>query len=308
MYSIACTLAEGDYGIGAGVLVNSLVASGFSGSVWIACSGALPAWAGGAVKKADYSELDITPSVKLKFFLLETSSHYKYKKPAFVKMALARETQPVDFVTFFDADVIVTCPWLYIEQWLANGVAACEDSASPIHSTHPMRAYWKQACESNGLVWRNDRDIYINSGFLGMTPATTSFLDEWQKTIDMVTEILPDKDQRKLDIPHVFIRLPDQDSLNMAFCCTAFQVSFCNKDAMDFVPGGYVMSHATGKIKPWHGSFFLRALRGHPPRKSDKEYIRFTRGPIKILNDLEYAIGKFDIMAASLLGRCYKRS
>src|SRR4051812_3939253 len=84
MTSCICTLVEGDFHLGLGVLANSLVHHGFKGNIWVGYRGQLPAWAATAQAGERWREFPAAPGVNLCFVALDTKAHFTNYKPEFL--------------------------------------------------------------------------------------------------------------------------------------------------------------------------------------------------------------------------------
>ena len=81
-------------------------------------------------------------------------------------------------------------------------------------------------------------------------------------------------------------------------------------DGMDFQygGGGYVMSHALGRQKPWHNAFVRKLiLRGAAPSRGDKNFFEFAKSPIPIYSPFTLIYKRFWLVTAALLGRLFGR-
>ena len=89
MRTAVCTLFEGHYHHGVAALVNSLVAAGYEGTVWVGHRGPLPAWLlchAGFDRHA--GRLQVTPRVALQAVALDPPRSLNYEKPAFMRALL----------------------------------------------------------------------------------------------------------------------------------------------------------------------------------------------------------------------------
>jgi hypothetical protein len=77
---------------------------------------------------------------------------------------------------------------------------------------------------------------------------------------------------------------------------------------MDFLPGGHLLSHAAGGRKPWRGGFLLEALSGRPPGTAQKQFHRYADSPLNVLSSVKLSWRRFELAAAALVGRFYRRA
>jgi hypothetical protein len=99
----------------------------------------------------------------------------------------------------------------------------------------------------------------------------------------------------------------DQDALNVTLMAWDGPVSLMGGDAMDFRPGGYVMSHALGGIKPWARSYLMDLMRGYPPRLADKFFWEHAYSPIALYASRHIKLKQAVIKVSSFVGRLYRR-
>ena len=98
-----CTLFEGHYHLGAGALVNSLHASGFTGRIVCGHRGSLPAWGEAAQR--------IRGDFEVRFVRLETQSHLTYHKPEFMLRCWSEYCPGASQLHYLDPDIVVKAPW-----------------------------------------------------------------------------------------------------------------------------------------------------------------------------------------------------
>ena len=79
-------------------------------------------------------------------------------------------------------------------------------------------------------------------------------------------------------------------------------------EGMDFLPGGHLLSHAAGGRKPWRGGGLREALSGRPPGTAQKQFHRYADSPVTVLPAAKLARRRFELAAAALLGRFYRRT
>ena len=100
----------------------------------------------------------------------------------------------------------------------------------------------------------------------------------------------------------------DQDALNMAIMSSKFPISELGPEAMDFIHGGWTMSHAVGSPKPWKKNFMMSALKGLTPSLADRAFWLHVNGPIKFYSPSYILFKKSCILMATLICRFYKRN
>jgi len=295
-----CTLFEGNYHVGAAALVNSLHAAGFSGRVICGHRGPPPPWAGRASRESLGFALEFVP--------LQTDIHLTYYKAAFLRRCWRDHCPDAAQLYYCDPDIVVKAPWHVLDRWARDGVALCEDINGYLPPRHPYRLAWTDFLAAHGLRVQRPLDRYYNAGFIGLGRADAAFLDDWQRVIDCVQAELGALAAMKVDTPNGLLPTPDQDAMNMALMISRVAINGAGPECMDFAPGGYLLSHAIGPAKPWHGGFLRRALQGHPPAPAHKAFLAFTRGPIPVLPRGRLSRLRAAATAAALLGRVYRRT
>ena len=106
--------------------------------------------------------------------------------------------------------------------------------------------------------------------------------------------------------PHPFCS-PDQDSLNIMAMAAEPHLSTIGPEGMDFIPGGFTMSHAVGSPKPWRKNYLLSALNGSGPSAADKAFWDNAAAPIEVFPPFVIRRRRATIRLASLIGRFYHR-
>ena len=76
---------------------------------------------------------------------------------------------------------------------------------------------------------------------------------------------------------------------------------------MDFADGGYVMSHAVGRSKPWRRRYILDAMMGYPPDQAHKLFWRSVSEPIAVMPEYRRALARASLGVAASIGRFYSR-
>lgn len=310
MRTAVCTLFEGHYHHGVAALVNSLVAAGYEGTVWVGHRGPLPAW---LVHHAGFDRhagrLQVTPQVALHAVALDPPRSLNYQKPAFMRALLHVHDTAAEAVVYLDPDLVVKCAWREIEAWFADGaVALVEDIDGILPSDHPRREGWRRFFAAHGEIPRHAMERYYNSGFVGVPRMHDDLLAAWQRICERIATAHGSAPrQRKQGAPSHLFHSTDEDALNFALMLSEVPLHTQGPEAMDFAPGGRHLSHAVGAAKPWQGRHFRGALRGRPPSVASQAFYRFTRGPLASLSPLTLVRRRVSMALATALGRVYRR-
>lgn len=273
-----CTLGEGRYHRGLAALINSLQRNGYRGEIFVGWRGSLPPWATGVDANGKLKVADGTTVV----FREPQSSWYLPRcKPHFLLDLL--KSEGMEALAYFDTDIVVRCDWSFFSDWIANGIALCEEL--PIHQmpeSHPHRRKWQNFAEGLGYSVLRRHRHYFNSGFVGLTADQQEFLVIWQRLQDSLAERSNFREQHRLNPLDPF-NTSDQDAFNLTTMLTSFPLSILGPEGMDLTPGGFTMSHAVGSEKPWSKCFLLSTLRGRGPSVPDREFLRYADHPIRAI-------------------------
>lgn len=302
-----CTLADGDYLIGAGALANSLHASGFRGVLWIGYRGELPDWAKATIRSEAYSELSVADGFIVRFVPVAGDDTLAIAKPDFALRVLDELAPDSVGVVFFDADVVVLGDWSFYLDWLEAGVGLCTEAQPFKHASHPHRRHWRAMIEAVGRTAR-DLDWYFNSGFLSVPRRHRDMLVAWSQ--------LMGEYRRRVGQPIPGIRhgdrlgplwATDQEMLNAAAMATDAPLSILGPEGMNFLPPSLYMSHAV-TAKPWRASYLRNAMRGIRPGPADRHFWRFTQAPIAVLPHAATRRQLLALQLAAAIGRFYGRA
>lgn len=308
MTAYPCTLFEGTYHVGVGALFNSLHKNGFRGTMLVGYRGALPPWATPATTADDVTDYDVPEGGRLRFIRLDTKLHLANYKPTFMREMFERFVGPDDSLLYFDPDITVKCRWSFFEEWVANGLAMVEDCTfSYMPGDHPLRFQWMKVAEAAGMTRKRTTNRYYNSGFVGIPGRYRQAAAEWELAWKTAQDFGYDNTTLATTDRTMTWQATDQDLLNIVAMTTDVPLTTLGPDGMDFVPGGYVMSHAVNSPKPWGRSYLKVALQGRPPGLPDKTFWANTEHPIRLYPSSHVRFRKMAMMAAIGLGRIYRR-
>lgn len=307
MSAVVATLFEGDHHLGAAVLINSLLAAGFSGTVVCGHRGPPPPWADAARALA---------GVDVALVALTTAEHLTNHKPAFLLRVWSELRPTADTLFYFDPDIVVKAPWSFFEQWTDYGVALIEDVNSPLAETHPRRGAWRRCLAARHWTVRRETSLYVNGGFVGLARAQLGFLHAWRDAMALVGEEIGGLERSMFSFgaeqsdrasPAYPFSKTDQDALNIALMIADQPVSLMGAEAMDFRPGGWTLSHAIGPEKPWRKRFLLAALAGRGPTATDHAFWSHAFGPLPAFAARTAPWRRATLALASFLARFYRR-
>ena len=313
-----CTLFEGSYHQGVGPLANSLYASGFRGVIWAGYRGALPPWAQPVVVAEGWSEYAVAQDCVIRFLPLKTSAHLTNYKPDFMLRLLSGEASGCEGLFYIDPDIVVCEKWSYFQEWIACGVAVCEDVNSPFAAQHPRRVGWRRFYAGHGIELHPREAFYANGGFIGVRREEIAFLELWKRLQDHLWKEIGGAEyvgigggkpvEERGGFANCFDKT-DQDALNATIeAAPEIPVSFWNRQAMGFLPGGSILPHALGPDKPWAKRYVTDALRGLSPRAVDKQYWKHAEGPIQVFPPKQLQAKRLALKIAAALGRFIRRN
>jgi len=305
-----CTLFEGDYHLGLAAFVNSLVRAGYKGTVWAGYRGALPPWVIQLERIAnhDADEFRVADQIQLVFLKLDTSTHFAKYKPEFMLNLLAKEARDCEYLWYFDPDIFIQASWSYFADWQSYGIALCQEVVENIcPADAPLRQQWMRLAAGIGFVDPRPVNHYYNSGMVGVPRAHAEFLEEWKSVINLAASLGYDPRYIVHGSRETPFNMADQDALNIAIMYTRSPLSTLGPQGMGFIFGAsMVMYHAVG-LKPWRGSFLLRALRGMPPSGAMKSFLAQAASPIRAYSPMHLRAKRLACAMASFIGRFYSR-
>ncbi len=310
MITAVCTLFEGHYHLGAAALVNSLWSSGFRGRVICGLRGAMPPWSEPFREAANGARVrDFGQGFEVWFVPVATQIHFTNYKPSFLKEMWDGPAADAEAFYYLDPDIVVKCPWSFMEGWTEGGIALCEDVNFYLPPRHPMRISWIHWLEAQGVqVANTTRERYYSGGFIGVPRASREFLTMWQTLIQKMGDVTGSLSKLKQGSATTLFHSMDQDALNMALMAADVPVNGAGWESMDFAHGGHILSHAIGGRKPWRGGFIGQALQGYPPSMANKAYFEHVDSPIRVFEPGEKSRLKLALNLGAFIGRFYRRA
>ncbi|HEY4357865.1 MAG TPA: hypothetical protein VGN16_19085 [Acidobacteriaceae bacterium] len=301
-----CSLWENDYHKGLGTLVNSLVRVGYRGRVWAGYRGALPAWAATGEVAGNICTVETPEGIEVKLCKLETDIHMAQYKAAWMEQVLTEHEPEAEGIFYFDSDIFVLGEWSFFERWVRCGVAVCEDQSYPVNPTHPLVREWQQYTARLGYEQWTPPQVYVNSGLLGVTRETQSFLTTWQELIDAMQRDFGLAGVMKTGTRVDMFHQTDQDALVVAMAITSQPISWVGIDGMAFGRGEWLTLHAISK--PWRRRVFRDWLvEGHRPDASLRMYWQLAGSPVPVETSGRIRRHRFYLPLAAMLSRFYKR-
>jgi hypothetical protein len=307
MNSAICTLFEGHYHYGVGALANSLYKYGFRGTIYAGYRGKLPPWVIGGKEINGDTIFNAAEDLTLRFIPLRTSIHLTNYKPDFMLDVWNKLCPQAGSLFYFDPDITVKCRWTFLEEWVEAGVALCADVNGSMPPNHPIRHAWKQFYGPHGIKFYREPELYFNGGFVGVKREHVGFLHCWQRLQELMAPAIGGLQNVNIrDRTFLFFKT-DQDALNVAAMAIEDPISPMGQEGMEFQPGGYVMSHAAGGVKPWKKKHVLSALTAVKPSSADKIFWDNVALPIRVYPDAVVRTHKTMIRIASLIARFYRQ-
>jgi hypothetical protein len=314
MISAICTLYEGHYHHGLAALSNSLYNNGFRGTIYVGFRGDLPPWATEAKDNPSLNwkggkTIIMAEGLVLTFLPLTTKYHLTNYKPDFMMQLWEGAAHNTNNMFYFDPDIVIKCNFSFYERWVKQGVALVHEiTANDMTDNNPIRGLWKTIIEENDEKLNNLITSYINAGFFGLKKENIHFLKMFLKFQHLA------EDRYKVNL-HTFdmtnrtdpFFANDQDVMNIAAMCTTAPLSEIGPEGMDFIHGGFTMSHAIGGPKPWKKKFITAGLNGDPPSLADKAYWDNVGFPIRTFSHSTKKYKNLSIKIASFFGRFYRK-
>ena len=309
-----CTLFEGDYHHGVAALINSLYANGFSGCFYAGYKGKLPTWVTQRLNQHDGKDnknasFQLDNGMEVYFIELNPNMHFTNFKPYFLQQVWNEVNTDITKIFYFDPDIVIRCKWDFFENWIGFGVALVHEiTSNDMPVTSPIRKMWERIILDEADQIHNKIHSYINAGFFGLSKENGSFLENYIKYVEVGIHRFK-MNEHVLAFSHrsepFFAR--DQDALNIAATCSDVPLSELGPEGMDFIYGGFLMSHATFSPKPWNKNYFRWFLKGYPPSLADKSFWNNFEGPIIVFGGNRIFIKQTSLKILSFLSRFYSR-
>jgi hypothetical protein len=308
-HHVVCTLAEGSYFYGVAALANSLVRSGFMGSIVVGYRGDRPGWIEQLERESTLDAYRVTPRVRLKLIKIKGAWHLANYKGHFIRRMFDEIYPCPDLVYFLDTDIVVTHKWDLMAGWAREGVVVALDMADTYMSPHHVyRRGWRRLAESIGQRCR-DFTGYVNSGCVGIDRSYMIFAEIWSLLMEELERDGADMSKMKnWSGKREFARM-DQDVLNATIMATDTPIAVLGAEAMGWYPGtGGIMAHAMIHKKPWLRSYVFDALRGFPPDSTHRAYWEFVERPIRPFGNWDLRRKRAALAIARLIGFTRTRS
>lgn len=314
MNSAICTLYEGHYHHGLAALCNSLYNNGYKGSIYIGYRGEIAPWAKSAKDDSSLNweggkTIGFAEGLYLHFLPIVTSLHLTNYKADFMLQLWEGHAKNMEGMFYFDPDIVIKCNFSFYEKWIQHGVALVHEiTANDMTVNNPIRMLWREIINENNENVVNNLTSYINAGFFGLNKRHISFVEKVSKFVF----IAKDKYHVNLNAFDFTDRTDpffakDQDILNIAAMCSEVPLCEIGPEGMDFVHGGFTMSHAIGGPKPWKKNFIKSFFKGNAPSLPDKAYWQHVDAPIKSFSNITIRNKRFSIKITSFLGRFYRK-
>jgi hypothetical protein len=265
----------------------------------------------------------LTTGLSIHIVPIHTDMHFANYKPYFLE-TVAEAVPSANVVIYFDPDIVVKCEWAVIADWCSRGIAAAADEIWRMPASSPVRHSWLEWCRAHDVAILEPScklDVFCNSGFVGVPRQFLGFVTLWRQIQEsLVTAGFNDREAlggvAGNPIPlvrggvasglHAFAHL-DQDAFNIALMSYAAHVSLLGPEAMDFAPGGYVLSHATGRPKPWENRGIAGAIRGRPPSKRYRQFLEYASGELAAIGRFSVAQRRLGYTLSRMIGAIYRR-
>lgn len=315
MNSVICSLFEGNHHYGIAALANSLYDHNFKGAFFVGYRGQLPKWTNAAKQNVSLQwegakTLEIAENFQIHFLPLDVVCHLSSYKPVLMLRLLEGPAKEAKGIIYFDPDITIKCNWEFYENWIGYGVAVVQEVISnPMPASHPLRLGWEKVIKGMNKETKHKLNYYFNSGFCGVAKENVEFLQLWAEIILLASNqygLDANKFVSSSDRTKDF-NIIDQDAFNITAMCSESPICEVGPDGMNFLPGGWIMSHAAGSPKPWRKSYIRLALKGYSPSRADHDFWLKAKGPIKNFSNGQIKFKELSMSIAGFIGRFYSR-
>ena len=266
---IMTTLAEREYFLGLAALLNSMAEHGtYVDKVIVGYREDLPDWLPALSPSENGQTFRTGSGLEVELVELNGSLHMVHEKPKWFLHVSEVLAPDADEYFFFDSDIVINTRMDFFGEWVQEGVAICGDINFVFDRTHPIRKKWAALARAEGREVVNHLDGYYNSGFLGWTRETKSFIHDWNEAFATLAPHSGGMTEFRVNDRTSVVLSTNQDSLNLAAMTTDQPISLFGPEAMGFIYGMRLMHHPIGP-KPWTRKFGREFFNGKPPRESD---------------------------------------
>lgn len=279
MRHAAFSLFERGYHVGFAGLCNSLHANEFRDTAVGLYRGKKPAW----LDVGGTSGLVLPSGMNVRALEYQGTRHFTYCKPL-AAIKLFDEHPELEYVYYFDPDIVVTRLWEFFNDWASNGVGLVMDPILQAPSAPIWQALSKWA-KGHGFEQRRPVTHNVNGGFFCVSRKNREFLEVWAALIDAFLKDYPDceKNLSPAMSRRPFSYGPDQDLMALATSMGDWPLSIGGLHEMGFHWGVGAMQHAIGSPKPWMKGF-LRVLRER--KACDLAFYQYSGYPVRVQSAL----------------------
>ena len=306
---VATTLAENKYFLGLAALINSIVERGkYIDKIVVGYRHELPKWLPELHQSKNGKTCILNSGIELELVEMKGDLHMVHEKPKWFRYFTEVLEPDAEEYFFFDSDIVIVNRMSFFGEWVKQGVAICEDVNNSMNRNHPIRKQWSRFAQESGYEVNSQIDWYYNSGFIGWTTQTKSFLKEWETCFEILAKRSGDMKQFRVNDRTYPVLSANQDSLNLAAMITSLPVSTIGPEAMGFKNGMHLMSHPIGS-KPWNRKYILEFLTGLQPRASDAAFWSSVNGSeFTPMNKVTVAYKRFICKFLRGLSRVYRKN
>lgn len=258
--------------------------------------GALPAWCKNTVPGPGAVELKVNEDLSVRFLPLSDDIDLDLYRAAFMQRIFV-DVAPTA-VIYLDPDIVIDEPWSFFEDWVTYGIAVCADKYWNVHTTHPLRHPWRQRYEQLGLSQRTRLNVFVNSGYVGVSSVSKQFLQQW---IEMQSTAPPGLPDTSANFRPASVA---QCALNAALETTELAASILGADAMGFASGHRLMYKTAPYILVENES----SSKQFSSINAARAYLRYSDKPLKVSSGLQDLLRRADYASGFFTGRRKRRT